>query len=112
MENINIIIFSLLLTPLVFSLFFSKASKIIKKIKPKDNVIDLETAKKQYKENMQKEIEERDKKIRKDLKFNKKSISKKSKGFFILGKEHIKKEKPKEKILQNKDEVSLFNMFD
>ncbi|MFH1592626.1 MAG: hypothetical protein ABIB47_04645 [Candidatus Woesearchaeota archaeon] len=102
---------------LLYLAFFRTRLRIIRKIrkkkeiekkfkpsKPKEEVKDYKT---EFKNQMLKQIEERDRKI-KDMKFDLKKEKPGNKGFIILGKDKIKEEKQKEE----RKKGGLFGMFD
>ncbi len=109
-----LIIFALIL--FVYFLFFRTRRKILRKVKEKRLIEGAgkkekthEDYKKEFRNRMLRQIEERDKKVRKTLEFGFGRKSSKGEGFRILGKDKIEEEKRKN---QEKKSGGLFGMFD
>ena len=111
----------------LYVLLFRTRRRIIKKIREKkslermkkvgkDVVDDVDKIKKEFRDNILKQIEERDRKITKKLKFDFKEAKDKGKGFLKLGKDSgyskSSSYEDREKKKGDKKDGGLFSMFD
>ena len=119
--NTNFIYWSLVIIVivlLIYLAFFRTKRRLIKKLRklreikklhkhhPKDNIDDVNV---QFRNQLLKQVESRDRKIKENLKFNLKKERKTGKGFIVLGKKQIMKEKQRE---EESKKGGLFSMFD
>ena len=112
--NPAILYYVLIIVLIIFLIYlfrFRPRKKIIKKLKEmhgKKGEYSLDEVKKQFNNVVLKQIEKKDKKIRKSLDLANKKQRRGREGLIVLGKDKIRKDKEEQK---NKEPDSLFNMF-